>query len=142
MTEVMHKSRQDDALLILLVEGEFFTRESRDLMHFVMSTEGVHLHVTEVGSATTVLEPIVSCSGENIVIWSELRNILESLHRGLIYKRPAVARQRHRTVHDVMQLNLLGRGNVSTYLHALLLLKNDVAGCGIIGSLTLSLEYV
>ena len=80
VTEVMHQSCQDDALMILLVEGKFFTRKSRHLMHFMMSTEGIHLHVTEVGGATTVLEPIVSCSGENIVIWSKLRNILEPLH--------------------------------------------------------------
>ena len=93
-----------------------------------MSSECVHLHVTQIGGSATVFETVVSCTREHVVIWSELSNIFQSLHRWLIHKWPAVAWQRHRSVNDIMQLNLLGRGQATgLWVHALSLLELDVA---------------
>ena len=61
-------------------------------MDFMMLTEGIHLQLTKIGSATTVLEAIVSRAGEHIVVWAELEDVLESLHCGLIDEWPAVTR--------------------------------------------------
>ena len=88
-----------------------------------MSAEILHLQVTEIACPATVLEPIVSCTWEYVVIWPQVGNILESLHCWTVYKRPAVARQRDRSVDDIVKLLLLGRGDESSvWVDALALL--------------------
>ena len=96
-------------------------------MHFVMSSECVHLRVTQIGGSTAVLETVVSCPREHVVVRSELSNILESLHRWRIQERPAEAWQSYRPVNNVVQLHLLGRShNTGLWVDALSLLELDV----------------
>ena len=71
-------------------------------MDLVMSSESIHLHVTEVGCAATVLEAVVGCTWEHIVVRSKLQDVLQSLHRGLINEWPAVTRKGHCAVNNVM----------------------------------------
>ena len=108
MTQVMHQACQYDTSLILSCEWQLFTRQGRNLVNFVLLTKSIHLHLTKVGCSTTMLESIVRCSWEHIVVRPELENVFESLHCWLVDKGPAIGRQSNWAVNYVLHLDLLG----------------------------------
>ena len=96
-------------------------------MHFVMSSERVHLQVTQIGGSAAVLETVVSRTWEHVVVRSELSDILQSLHCWLIHEWPAVTWQSYRPVNDVVQLHLLGRSHdTGLWVRGLSLLELNV----------------
>ena len=71
--------------------------------------KGLHLLLTEVGRAETVLKPVMDSSREDHVVGAKLVNVLESLHGWLIDESPAVVRQLNLIIHNIIDRLIFSR---------------------------------
>ena len=71
--------------------------------------KGLHLLLTEVGRAETVLKPAMDSSREDHVVGAKLVDVLQSLHGWLIDESPAVVRELHLVIHDIIDRLIFSR---------------------------------
>ena len=90
MSEIVHESRQNHTTMLIFTKGYYLAHGTMDRLSFMVSFQSLHLHLTEVSSSAAVFESAMGRSWIHLIVRTELEQISQSLHGGVVHEFPNV----------------------------------------------------